>query len=256
MTIDTRTRVGDPVTRTGDAFGRAVSRAWRRGGGPGVAYEIIERDDGMLTVNDTAKYFASFDQWNRVEQLACSEARGRVLDVGCGPGRHAVHLADHGVEVLGLEPSAGASAVARERGIQVVEAGVEDLDRVGGEYDTLLLGGQNLGLLGSREKAPTVLSALAGVSVPDGVLLGIGIDPYLLTGPVNTAYAEANRSAGRMPGHQRFRVRDGALATAWFDYLLMSPTELAELAQGTGWESARVTMDGPHYLARLVRRKR
>ncbi|WP_190318427.1 class I SAM-dependent methyltransferase [Nocardiopsis listeri] len=206
----------------------------------------------MLTVHDVAKYFAPEEGWNRVERLACERVQGRVLDVGCGPGRHAVHLMNQGVEVVGVEPSAGAAAVARERGVEVVEAGVENLDRIRYQFGTILLGGQNLGLLGSRERASAALSALAGAALPGGVLLGVGIDPGMLTSSEHTAYAAGNRAVGRLPGQQRFRIRDGSLATDWFDYLLASPTELAEIVEGGDWELVDVTTDGPRYLACLA----
>ncbi|MFJ3900076.1 class I SAM-dependent methyltransferase [Streptomyces sp. NPDC090025] len=40
---------------------------------------------------------------------------GRALDLGCGPGRNALHLAGRGFEVDGVDLSAGALAWARER---------------------------------------------------------------------------------------------------------------------------------------------
>ncbi|MEU9170398.1 class I SAM-dependent methyltransferase [Streptomyces sp. NPDC048420] len=40
---------------------------------------------------------------------------GRALDLGCGPGRNAVHLASHGFEVDAVDLSPGAIAWAQER---------------------------------------------------------------------------------------------------------------------------------------------
>lgn len=39
----------------------------------------------------------------------------RVLDVGCGPGRHAIELARRGYTVTGIDPSAAMIAAARHR---------------------------------------------------------------------------------------------------------------------------------------------
>ena len=63
--------------------------------------EIIERDDGMFSLSPgPALYFASFDEWPAIEQKAIAYARGRVLDVGCGAGRHSLYLQERGHEVL------------------------------------------------------------------------------------------------------------------------------------------------------------
>jgi hypothetical protein len=49
-----------------------------------------------------------------------------------------------------------------------------------------------------------------------------------------------------MGGQLRIRVREGTYSTPWFDYLLASPEEMAELADGTGWELERVIDEGEH----------
>ena len=57
-----------------------------------------------------------------------------------------------------------------------------------------------------------------------------------------------------MGGQLRIRIRHGECATPWFDYLLASPDEMAELAAGTGWELTRVIEHGePFYVGVLER---
>ncbi len=41
----------------GDAFGQILMRWWRAGGLVGQAFEVIERDDGLIGVGDAARYF-------------------------------------------------------------------------------------------------------------------------------------------------------------------------------------------------------
>jgi D-alanine-D-alanine ligase len=45
---------------------------------------------------------------------AAIPAGGRLLDVGCGPGRHSLELVRRGYRVLGIDPSAAMLAVARQ----------------------------------------------------------------------------------------------------------------------------------------------
>jgi SAM-dependent methyltransferase len=52
---------------------------------------------------------------------------GRVLDIGCGVGEHMAALAERGYRTLGLEPSSTMRALARARGLEVLDAGFEEL---------------------------------------------------------------------------------------------------------------------------------
>jgi hypothetical protein len=55
-----------------------------------------------------------------------------------------------------------------------------------------------------------------------------------------------------MSGELRLRVRFRELATPWFDYLIVSKEEMAELLEGMGWHVARfIEDDGPIYCAVL-----
>jgi SAM-dependent methyltransferase len=57
------------------------------------------------------------DRW--LLGLVAERARGRVLDVGCGPGHVALHLASLGADVVGLDLSPEMIRVARERAPQL-----------------------------------------------------------------------------------------------------------------------------------------
>jgi SAM-dependent methyltransferase len=236
----------------GDAFGQALARCWASGIQPGQAFEVIERDDGYLGVGDAARYFASPEDWSPAERQAVWRASGRILDIGCGAGRHAVVLRDGGHDVTGLELSPGAAGVARDRGIRVVEGSIVAPPSGLGRFDTLLLLGNNLGLLGSATTAGRVLTNLADLAAPDARVIGIGMDPYQTTVVEHLAYHELNRHRGRYPGQIRMRVRDGVVATDWFDYLFLSPDEFVALVAESRWKVDHIdTEDGPNYLAVL-----
>ena len=70
--------------------------------------------------------------------------RGRVLDVGCGTGEHALMAAEHGLEATGVDTAPSAIAIAQrkatERGLPVRFAVHDalDLGRLGESFDTLL----------------------------------------------------------------------------------------------------------------------
>ena len=74
--------------------------------------------------------------------------RGRVLDLGCGAGRLGLHLQSRGHEVVGIDVSPLAVEIARQRGLADARLGTLDGTlRAGERFDTILLLGNNLGLL-------------------------------------------------------------------------------------------------------------
>ena len=164
-----------------------------------------------------------------------------MLDVGCGAGRVSLELQDRGHEVVGIDLSPLAIEVCRRRGVRDARVlPVTQVRRVLGRFDTFVLFGNNFGLVGSRRRAPWLLRRFRSVANEDARILAESVNPYKTEKPEHLAYHERNRRRGRMAGQLRIRIRHQEYATPWFDYLLASPEEMAELAKGTGWELRRV----------------
>jgi SAM-dependent methyltransferase len=99
----------------------------------------------------------------------------RVLDVGCGPGRHAVALARRGVEVLGVDLSEEFLALAREAAArESLPARFECADVrhlcADGEFDAVICLCQGgFGLLGGRHEVD-VFGRMVRTVRPGGAL--------------------------------------------------------------------------------------
>ena len=202
--------------------------------------EIVERDDGFVSTAMLV-YFAPVRRWAAVERRALRWVRGRVLDVGVGAGRVALELQERGREVVAIDVSQGAVQVALRRGVRDVRLlALEDVDESLGEFDTLVMFGNNFGLFGSRGKARRLLRQLRPFVRR---IVATSNDPSGTEDPIHLAYHERNRNRGRMPGQLRLRIRYRDLIGPWFEYLIVSPDEMAEIVEGTGWEIRHLIRD-------------
>ncbi|MEW4568089.1 methyltransferase domain-containing protein [Tautonia sp. JC769] len=61
-----------------------------------------------------------------------------VLDAGCGKGRFAARLAEHGARILGLDPSAGMLRAAHRRGLPVARASARRLPLHNASIDAVM----------------------------------------------------------------------------------------------------------------------
>ena len=229
-----------------DAYGELQLAALEGRGSIGV----IERDDGLFEPMDVELHFRPFRRWPRTERQAMRFVRGRVLDVGCGAGRVCLHLQQRGQEVVGIDSSPGAVEVCRRRGVRDVRVlSLDQVDASLGTFDTVVMYGNNLCLLGGTTKARRLLGRLHEITSDRGRIVGSTFDPGGGTDPLHAAYHERNRRRGRPDGHVRARVRYRVLCSPWFELWFTSRDELAALVESAGWRLARTIDDGDAYTA-------
>lgn len=202
-------------------------------------YEIIERDDGMFGVGLGASlYFSEYEDWSAAEKEAMTYVRGRVLDIGCGAGRHALYLQGQGLDVHGIDNSPGALEVCRRRGFtQTSQMPLTQVSRkLLGVFDTVLMMGNNFGLVGNPRRARWFLRRLKGMTSPEARIIAVTRDVGYTDEPEHLAYHARNRAQGKPPGQVRIRVRYKRYVTPWIDLLMVNKNELGQIVDGTGWE--------------------
>lgn len=216
-----------------DAFGNLLYHYLRTGEGT----EIVERDDGFIDTAWGAKaYFDPFEEWPDHHREAMRYVRGKVLDVGVGAGRVALYLQQRGHEVWGIDTSPLALKVCRERGLKHTRLmPATQLSSRLGTFDTIVMMGNNFGLVNNPRRAKWMLRRFGSMTSSDGRILADTRDPLHTDKPEHLAYHELNRKRGRMPGQVRIRVRFKTYATPWCDYLMVSKGELEDILHGTGW---------------------
>jgi SAM-dependent methyltransferase len=241
------------VTTTWDAYGELMLAALE-GADPA---EIVERDDGFIAAGKfgTGLYFAPFRRWPAHQRRAMRFVRGRVLDIGCGAGRVCLHLQERGQDVVGIDISPGAVEVCRRRGVRDARlVSIDDVDESLGAFDTIVMLGNNFGLFSSAQKADRLLRRFHRLTTDRGRIVAETRDVQATDDPGHLAYQARNRERGRLSGQIRIRVRHRDLATPWFDYLMVSPDELRELAEPAGWTVGRILGSDDTYVAVLAER--
>lgn len=234
-----------------DAFGQALCSAYK---GDEV-FEVLERDDGFVDSMSTKGYFSDYEAWSPIEQKAMQFVKGRVLDVGCGAGRHSLHLQEKGFDVVGIDISPLAVKVCRLRGLKKTRVmPIEATDFEQGSFDTVIMMGNNFGLFGSFEKARRLLKKFRRITYEDALIIASSRDPYQTGNPAHLHYHRLNKKKGRMSGQVRIRIRYEKYIGKWFDYLMVSREEMKQILIETGWEITEfLNSEGPHYIAAITK---
>ena len=234
------------LTNRQDAYGHAMYDAYRGEGG----YEVNERDDGFIGFVKADAYLAEYKDWHSDVKRAIRLARGSVLDVGCGAGRHAVHLQERGLDVMGIDVSPLALKICRLRGLKKTRLlSITQVTRRLGTFDTIVMFGNNFGLFGGFRRARWLLRRLRRATSDQARILAQSTDPCGTSQACHLAYHKRNRRRGRMSGQIRLRIRYQTYATPWFDYLLASKDEMQKILAGTGWRVRRfIESKGSRYI--------
>ena len=135
-----------------DAFGQMIWACYKD-----REVFVVERDAGLKNARNPKGYFSNYEDWHPIEQKAMESVKGRVLDVGCGAGRHSLYLQKKGFDVLGIDVSPLAIEVCKLRGLKKAKnMSIEAVDFKPDSFDTILMMGNNFGL-GSFRKAHRLL---------------------------------------------------------------------------------------------------
>ena len=220
---------------------------------------IVERDDMFADPGSLTQYFSEVADWPEFEKHMLDFVHGRVLDIGCGAGRHCLHLQSIGLEVVGIDNSPLALEVCKRRGVRDVRLlSIDQLASGWGEtlgvFTSIIMMCNNLGLLHGFEQGKKTLRRFAEITTSDARIIAVTRNPYQTDNPDHLEYQAEQRAKGRMSGQIRFRIRHRKLVGSWMDYLFVSEEELAQIADGTGWKIEQtIKGDGGSYLAILCK---
>ncbi len=166
------------------------------------------------------------------EHRLLERAHGPVLDIGCGPGRHVLALAERGIPTLGIDVTPAALALARGRGATVLERSVFDRIPGAGRWGTALLLDGNIGIGGDPV---SLLMRVAELLRPDGRML------VELEAP------------GTRPSLERVRFEIDDEPGPWFTWARVGADALGAIAHRAGLGAARAWPDGTRWFGSVHR---
>ncbi len=232
-----------------DAFGQEMWACYR---GERTS-EIVERDDGYFEASQYGPkmYFLEYEDWPIFERKAMEFVKGRVLDIGCGAGRHSLHLQKNGLNALGIDSSPLAIKICKLRGLKKAKVmPIEEVKFKPDSFDTIIMMGNNFGLFGSFKKARRLLKKFHKMTSKNGLIIASTRDTYKTENPEHLEYHRLNKKRGRMGGQLRIRVRFRKYVGRWFDYLIVSKKEMQEILKGPGWKIKEfIDSDNSEYIA-------
>lgn len=143
---------------------------------------------------------------------------GPVLDLGCGPGRLVVALAERGVPALGVDASGHAVELAGENGAPVLQRSVFDRLPGEGRWASILLIDGNIGIGGAPA---TLLARAATLLAPGGTIV---VETERPGTPTTVGLARLEREAE---------------VTDWFPWAWVAADDVDELATRAGLRTDR-----------------
>lgn len=187
-----------------------------------------------LVLGDGTVQVLRLDRWmdspTSEEHDLLQRARPPVLDVGCGPGRLVVALAERGVMALGVDVAPTAVGLARRRGALVMERSVFDRIPGAGRWGSALLVDGNVGIGGDPAR---LLGRMRTLLVAGGsLLLEVG-------------------APGSPTGSIPARLHAGAFAGPWFPWARVGVDGVRDVALAVGFRVLQVWPAGARWFAEL-----
>ena len=214
----------------------------------------IERDDGRVETLPVGDYLKPLLQWDEQERLGIQHTKGKVLDIGCGAGRVLIHLQNLGHEVVGIDLAPGAVEACKKRGVKnVYHMSAADLSFADGEFDTIIMFGNNFGVLGDDDSIIKMLKTFHRITSKDGIIIARSGDIVKTDVQEHLDYHKLNLDRGRPKGLIKMRVKYRDCVGEWGDLRLATPEEMKYLAENSGWKLERKYQNGVPYVGILYK---
>ena len=232
-----------------DPMGRAIADYYKtqKANKLRVFSPMFEEDEIPLST-----LFRKYEEMPEIERKALDMANGKTLDVGAGSGCHSLVLQEKGIDVTAIDISPLSVETMKERGVKkVIE---QDFFTLKGQYDTVLMLMNGIGIVGTLERLPRFFRQLDKIIAPGGQLLCDSSDISYVFEDENGIIDIPNEMD--YYGEHSFRMQYKDTIGEPFNWLYIDADTLREKAGRCGY-AVEVVAEGEHYdyLARITKKK-
>ena len=206
---------------------------------------MFEEDEIPLTT-----LFRTYKLMPEIERKALDMAKGKTLDVGAGSGCHSLVLQERGIDVTAIDISPLSVETMKERGVKKVLE--QDFFTLKGQYDTILMLMNGIGIVGTLERLPKFFKQLDKILAPGGQVLCDSSDiSYVFETEDGIIELPDDMSCY---GEHSFQMQYKDTIGEPFDWLYIDADTLKEKAVRNGY-AVEVVAEGEHYdyLARITK---
>lgn len=231
-----------------DLFGKAILDYQTNNSPENIITETtISEPDEM----DVAYLFRNYKNMPKLEQKALQLAKGKILDVGCGAGSHALYLQNQKYDVVAVDISENAIKACKLRGVENA-ININFLELENQTFDTILLLMNGTGIFETLAKTSISLQKLKSLLTPNGQILIDSSDIiYMFDQDEDGAYEVP---ADNYYGQLTFTIQYKGETEKPFSWLYLDFNTLQNAANANGL-NCELIAEGEHfdYLARLKR---
>lgn len=240
-----------------DAFGCALKDNYLSQ--KSVSY-IIERDDGYIECRPADIYFSKEEEWPVMEKTVLNYSQHKILDVGCGAGRHSLYLQEKGHDITGIDISEGAIFVCKKRGVnKVIKTSILNLKQeiaLEEKFQSVLLLGNNFGIGGSILGTKSVLKLIDDITTPDANIITSFRCPEGTKNKIHIEYHNRNIELFKAIGQLLIRIRYLKYKSAWFELYCPTSPEFNDIIKNSNWIVEKELIDKSLHYVVLKKRKK
>jgi SAM-dependent methyltransferase len=208
----------------------------------------VHSQDVHTDIYKASYFFRDFEEMPHLETKALKMCKGKVLDVGAGAGCHSIWLQQKGFEVTAIDTSPGAVEAMKQSG--VVNAFCESIHDHEGEYDTILMLMNGIGLAGNLQGVKVLLQKLKSLLKPGGQILTDSSDIFHLYN--NLEGDDLLNLDKDYLGEVSFQFEYKGVKSNWFDWIYLDQRTFNEIAVSEGFTFDVIANDSTKaYLAHL-----